>query len=140
MEQLAEGLLRAYDCDGQIVIFRLTNMTRKTLDVWYEACQSYMRQCLDEQRPSLILQDYSSPNMALTPYFGHHGQLLTNSYPELSGRTAILLPSSLEAHRLRLYLMKSVNKNTRQRNIFATQGEALRWLKQVTAHPCDDES
>lgn len=137
VEQLAEGLTREYVCNGQIVILYLENVSRKTIDVWFEVCLAEMKACNDSKRPVLMLNDNTAPKLALTPYIQEKSRILTDSYPDLTGRVAIILPNSLEAHRIRLFVARSLNKYTRERQAFFSREAGLKWLTELAGEPCE---
>lgn len=130
LTQLAPHITREDLCNGQIVIFTLTDMTRATVDVWIDACREVMTLCHDEGRPMLILQDLSRQGVVNTPYSTERGKELSDLYPDLRGRTAFLLPPNQEGLRIKLFMRRTMNQQTRQRSAFDTREDALEWLMQ----------
>ncbi|MCB9435930.1 MAG: hypothetical protein H6673_02935 [Anaerolineales bacterium] len=116
--------------DGCVTIFTLTDMTRITVDIWVDACDTLMRTAVDTHTPVRIIQDLSHPNVTQTPYSQERGQALQDAYPELQGRIAVILPNNHASHRIRLFF-KRQNNRYRQRDVFFTREAALEWLNEV---------
>lgn len=136
--QLSPSVTREDLCNGQIVVFTLTDMTRKTVDVWAEACIEVMTTCHAEGRPILVLQDFSRQGVVNTPYSTERGKVIADLYPDLKGRTAFLLPPNQEGLRIKLYMKRTVNQRTRERDAFDTREEALAWLQAWVKVPCPE--
>lgn len=137
--QLSPSVTREDVCNGQIVIFTLTDMTRATVDVWADACIEVMTACRDAGHPILVLQDFSRQGVVNTPYSTERGKVISDLYPELKGRTAFILPPNQEGLRIKLYIKRTVNQRTRQRNAFDTREEALEWLQEWVNEPCSGD-
>lgn len=136
--QLSPHITREDLCNGQIVVFTLTDMTRATVDLWIDACREVMDACFAEGRPMLILQDLSRQGVVNTPYSTERGKELGDLYPDLRGRTAFLLPPNQEGLRIKLFMRRTMNQQTRQRTAFDTREEALEWLAKWVTVPCAD--
>lgn len=135
---LSPTVTRETLCNEQIVIFTLSDMTRKTVDVWAEACIELMQTCHTEGRPILVLQDFSRQGVVNTPYSAERGKAIADMYPDLKGRTAFLLPPNTDGLRIKLYMKRTVNQHTRQRDAFDTREEALGWLREWLTTPCEE--
>lgn len=126
---LGTGITRELACDGRVTIFILSDMTRVTVDIWVDACDTLMRAAVEASAPVYIVQDLSHPNVTQTPYSQERGQALTEAYPELKGRIAVVLPNNHASHRIRLFI-KRQNNHYRQREVFFTREAALEWMNE----------
>lgn len=129
-EQLAAGLLREYAAGGRIVIFTLSALSDKTVDVWVAACLAEMQVCVAEERPILVMQDLARPTVIQTPYSREQGNSVTNAYPELGGRIAFVLERSTASLRVGRYV-KGQEHEYRERHIFVSRDDALVWLMEL---------
>ena len=130
VEQLTPHLTRELVDNGRIVIFTITEMTRTTVDAWIEGCLAYMRDCVTKEYPMLVLQDLSDPNVTQTPYSKERGAEATTAMPELSGRTAFVLPKTAAALRIQFFIRGQSNHH-RQREAFFDRDSALAWLREA---------
>jgi hypothetical protein len=126
---IVEGLYVNFIADGKIMICTIESLSRVVVDAWIEHCDQEMQRCVAENRPILVLQDLSQSSEAQTPYSKERGQVLTNAYPELDGRTAFVLPDTPDNQRIRLFVRRQPH-HYGERRIFFTRQEALDWLKQ----------
>lgn len=136
IEKLSSGLWRQHFCDGQIVAFKIWDAHRATIDVWIEACLQAMYACARDGHRMRILQDLSARQFAQTPYSKTRGTELTEAFPELLGRTALLIRKGPDAQRIRLFILRDADPNTRQRQAFVEPEEALQWLIDDLETPC----
>jgi hypothetical protein len=137
---LALGLTQQWVKPPQIVIFKLTNMLDKTVDVWIDACLSVMQECNLAKRPLLVLQDLSHPHVHQTTYSRVRGNGVALAYPDLPGRVAFVLAENYAAQRARRFV-EAQTKETRERAICVVFEEALAWLKayQPTPPPTEED-
>lgn len=130
-ETLATGLTYEVLEEGQIHVFKLSNMSRDTVDVWVKQCLEAMRQCHEAGQPIRVLQDLRSPNAGHTPYSEDKGKLISAAYPDLRGRVAFVLPPSVMAQLIRIYVRSTQQESpTRERRAFENYEAALAWLRE----------
>jgi hypothetical protein len=135
--KLADGISRAVVCDGQITIYRLTDMHRKTVDAWIEAAKAQIQACVDNEQPLLTLNHFVGQNVGPTPYSNGRGKEISEAMPDITGFTAFVMEESPQSIQLQIYMRKDMAK-TRQRAVFFTFDEGLAWLKSQLQDPCDD--
>jgi len=122
-----DGLTCEVVQNGQIIIFTLTDMHNATVDAWVEHCLNMMKQCVEDKRPLLVLQDLSCPGVGQTTYSLIRGQDVTHAYPELKGRVAFVLSETFVAQRTRRFV-EAQPTEARERQIFSNRAAALAWL------------
>ena len=128
IEKLTDELWRQRFFDDQIIAYKVWTAHRVNIDAWIEACAADMFNAVRDNKNILVLQDLTSPRFGQTPYYRERGGELTDAFPELQGRVALLMAPGPEATRIRLFLRSGVNRKTRQRDAFVTWKEAMRWL------------
>ena len=129
VEEICPGLTRQWIRDRRIVVFKLTNSSRELTDAWFAAVVETYKQCPPGQS-YLCLQDLSQGNLTITPYGRQRTSELSSLYPELRGRTAVLVSKSLMGQMMKGLLRLIGNRETgRNRRIFFHKDEALRWLE-----------
>jgi hypothetical protein len=129
-EQLEAGVARQAYHEGRVVGFYLTDMSRQTVDVWVGECVREMEKAQAEGRPVLIVQNFKHRGVAQTPYSRDKGSELSSAYPELKGRTAFVLPNTPEALRIKLFVRRTADQHTRERDVFFNEEAALAWLEE----------
>lgn len=126
--RISEGVWQQYLCDRQVVVWKLFDMTRQTVDAWVESCLREMYRCFRDDQEIRALQDLSERNVTQTPYGTERGEEVAKAYPELRGRTAAILPPTIDAHRIRLFFKRTVTQETRQRDVFNDPVKALAYI------------
>lgn len=126
--KMSPTVWRQYYYDRRIVVFRVLDARRTTIDVWIQACAAEMFDCVRENRRLRILQDLRSPDFAQTPYSKEKGAELTSAFAELSGRVAMLLNTAPDTARIRYFATRIADRKTRQRAVFLEPNAALEWL------------
>lgn len=132
-ERLSPALTREWVADRKIVVFRLEDITRETIDKWaVEATNSLLEWPSDQ--PFLSLQDFSKVyHLTITPYLSKKSKELVALRPEIPGRTAIVLPP-------RFFMLPIIqgfvlalarSHKHRERRLFTSETEALLWLKSI---------
>ncbi|MCC7449677.1 MAG: hypothetical protein IT324_19820 [Anaerolineae bacterium] len=126
IEQLSPTLSREWIADGHIVVYTLQDGTRTTIDRWVKAFTADIA-AWPEDRPFLVIHDFSARQVTTTPYGREGGDKLVNVRPEVKGRVAVLLPKTIAAHLIRLFLDQHT-KGGRERRIFTSREDAIKWL------------
>ena len=108
-----------------IVIIKISDVTRSSVDQWFEICKRTMEE--NEGDHVFALHDLTTKAMGFTPYSQAKSTELLRLYPELKVYTALLLQKTVIAqfikHFLRFY---SPGHHTVM--IFFDREEALDWL------------
>lgn len=129
-ERLIEGLTRKSLCDGGVIVFTLSSVKREVVDTWVDACLEVMQAYHDRGENLNVLQDFSHPDFALTTYSLRRGEEVAEAYPELRGKTAIVLPQTVMQAQVEIFIRKKrVSAGYRERQGFISYDEALAWLK-----------
>ena len=126
IEQISPTLTREYLYDGRIVVFKVTSISRQTIDLWAEI----VREAVVSWTPDhwyLALHDYSEGNISLTPYARAKGTELFNLRPDIRGSIAFVLRKTFIAQVMHLYL-RSQRHDYYQNQIFFSRTEGLSWL------------
>src|SRR5688572_6021003 len=126
--KLAEGISRDVVCDGQITIYRLTDMRRNTVDAWVEAIKVQIQACVDKHQPLVTLNQFVGQNVGPTPYSNAKGKEISEAMPDIPGYTAFVMEESPQSIQLQIYMRKDMAK-TRQRAVFFSFDEGLEWLQ-----------
>jgi hypothetical protein len=135
VEHIGAGVTRERLDEGRIVVFTLSDMSTESVDIWVDACLDAMRDCVEAQRPLLVVQDLSTPGVMQTDYSRSRGNTVTTAYPELEGRIAFVLPEAIvTAYRIGRYVRGQGNQY-RRRQLFITREEALAWLRAWPGEP-----
>lgn len=126
---LAEGMIGEVLDDGQLVVFRFTNLAAATVDSAAEAMGALMRRRDEAGQPLRVLLDFSQPDLILTPYARDQGARLSRLRPRLRGRVALLaLEGTLIATRIDR-ILRSELYHYRERSLFFRREQALAWLR-----------
>ena len=126
---LAEGMIGEVLDDGQLVVFRFTNLAAATVDSAAEAMGALMRRRDEAGQPLRVLLDFSQPDLIQTPYVREQGARLSRLRPRLRGRVALLaLEGTLIATRIDR-ILRSELYHYRERSLFFRREQALAWLR-----------
>jgi hypothetical protein len=126
-ETLTPSLTKQTYHEGKIVAFTITDMHRATIDDWSKAATRALEDW-PTALPFLSLQDFSTiDNFSFSPYIRQKSEEMVTPRPDIRGRTAIVLKKSFGARLVQVFLLAKKNK-LRQRQLFFSREEALKWL------------
>ena len=127
VEQISPGLTRQWICDRQIVIFKITSVSREVVDSWIDTVKVTMENW-PGNRPYLAIHDMTSDKVSLTPYARARVQELIPLSAKAPGYAAIVLPKTFVGQIIRLFMRTQRSQGNRN-EIFFTVESALDWLK-----------
>lgn len=125
---IGEGLTKEFLFDKRIVIYHLDTVSREILDAGADDVLDTMKNWR-EGHPYLVIYDITSAKIALTPHLRHRLQELSKAYPDLKGRSAVVLPRSVVTQVFRLFV-RSQNRIGRSKQVFFNRESAIDWLKE----------
>ena len=125
---IGEGLTKEFLFGERIVIYHLDTVAREILDAGADDVLDTMKNWQTNQ-PFLVLYDITSTKIALTPHLRHRLQELSNAFPDLKGRAAVVLPQSIITQVFRLFV-RSQNRIGRSKQVFFSRESAIDWLKE----------
>jgi hypothetical protein len=125
-ELLAPGVRREWLCGNQVVVYVATDVHRESIDAWVAAFKADINMCPPGQT-FRVIHDFSARAIMATPYARQRAEELTRYRPEIPARVAMIFPKTIFATVLSLFISQHIN-STRERKMFATREEAVRWL------------
>ncbi len=111
VERIVPGLTREWLCDGRVVVYRLADEQRATIDMWIDAFRVDLLNW-PADRPILIIHDFSSRDTDATPYARQRAHELIWMRPELKGKAAIILPATVAALMIKAFVAIAQGKET----------------------------
>ena|SRR5437762_2535167 len=126
-EELTPGLLRYWQYDKQIVVYKATASSRQVVDTWIESVKQVMT-AWPKTQPYLVIHDFRDNNIALTPYARARAAELIPIPVGVPGYAAILLPKNFVATIIRLF-MRHQKSGGIDNQLFFDYDEGLAWLK-----------
>ncbi len=127
------GLTVEWLYDGRIVVFRLGDVRRQTVDAWSKMVLDEIAKVPLDQ-PVLFLHDGSK--IGITPYLSSKVPELHRRASHLKGRVAIVMSQSIFGQLISRFLQSSYMKDARQVNRgFTSFDKALAWLVEYLPDP-----
>ncbi|MCC7451148.1 MAG: hypothetical protein IT324_27295 [Anaerolineae bacterium] len=124
------GVIAEWLYEGQIVVFRLLDVSRSTIDDWSQLVLDAIA-AIPEGQPVLFLHDGTSPKVGITPYLTSKVPGLYHACSHLPGRVAVVVASSTTGQLIALVTRTTYSRNARQTNrVFVDYNEAFGWLVQ----------
>jgi hypothetical protein len=127
-EQLSPKVYRQWIHDNQIVVYKILDGSRESVDTWVNTVVEILK-ATPPERPYLAVYDIASV-LTMTPYARQRSQEIVNAGLHLEGRYALVLSSSVVAQVIRLFVRREIDRQNRRfaRGFFKTQQEAIQWL------------
>ena len=127
-QQVSSGVCREWLYDGRIVVYTLANVHRSTIDNWFDAFKADILEWPSDQT-FLVMHDLSSNRLDATPYARHRAHELSTLRPELHGKAAIVLPHTIAAAMIEVFVRVTQSKGTaRVQRVFTSRDTAMAWL------------
>lgn len=124
------GVTAEWLYEGQIVVFRLLDVSRNTIDDWSQLVLDAVA-AIPEGQPVLFLHDATSPKVGITPYLTAKVPGLYHAASHIAGRIAVVVASSTSGQLISLVTRNTYSKGARQINrVFVDYNEAFGWLAQ----------
>lgn len=124
------GVTAEWLYEGQIVVFRLSDVTRNTIDGWSQLVLDAIA-AIPAGQPVLFLHDSTSPKVGITPYLTSKVPGLFRQCSHIPGRVAVVVASSTAGQLISLVTRNTYSKDARQTSrVFVNYNEALDWLAQ----------
>ncbi|MBL8130776.1 MAG: hypothetical protein JNL42_02875, partial [Anaerolineae bacterium] len=112
---------------GQILTYTFQDGSREIADIWFEDVKSEIASWNAERR-WLMLIDIRMGGRIISSAAFMRGRQLSHLRPELPGKTAIVVASSVAAHLTNGILRSLSTETRRQRRVFDNQERAVEWL------------
>jgi hypothetical protein len=130
IQPLSQGATRQWLYDKRIVVYRIQDIHRETVDAWANAVTEDVNNW-SPNRPLLNMHDFTAiETLSFSPYVASRARALTSLAPNHAGRTALVMQKSLVSTIIYLFLKSQQNK-VRPRKIFTDAREGLAWLKEL---------
>ncbi|MBX3083621.1 MAG: hypothetical protein KF716_18450 [Anaerolineae bacterium] len=126
IEQISPYMTRYWLFDHQIVVFKMTSVSREAVDVWIDTVKATMT-AWSSDHPYLAIHDMTSEKTALTPYARARAEELLPLGTRTPGFAAIVLPGTFVGQVIRLFMRTQKNQGVHN-EIFFTLQEAITWL------------
>jgi hypothetical protein len=130
---IGKGLTKAFLFDKRIVIFHLDTVARDIIDAGAKDVLETMKNWPTKHQ-YLVIYDITSAKIALTPHLRQRLQELAKAYPDLKGRSAVVLPRSVITQVFKLFVIAQ-NRVGRRKQVFFDRESAIAWLQQVMVDP-----
>lgn len=119
--------------DERVLCYRFTDTEPATIDAWTD---DLTRELLNwpEERPWRLLLDITLHGNIISAYALRQAREIAILRPEMGGRLAVLVSSSLAARMISLAI-RSVTNRYRQRQMFSSEAHALQWLLDADGEP-----
>lgn len=121
-----DGYCKEMLAEGRILCYRLKNTSQRTIDAWAEDLIHEFTHW-PAHKPWRLMLDISMNGSIVSAYALRRARQIAAMRPEIRGRLSILIGSRLAAQVISLAI-RSSNNNYRQRQVFATEASAIRWL------------
>ena len=130
-EPLSPHLERAYLHNKRMVVYKFSSAAHPVIDHWFEDFLAHLQNASPD-KPFLMLCDVSHANLVLNPYVRTRTVEMTQQRPEIPGRIAAVVGKSISGHLLKgFFRLLNSSRNQRQREVFFTVEEAVRWLEEA---------
>lgn len=126
-EKLAPNMTLHSLNDGQIVYFTIGTVARSSWDAWARKIVA-LKDEWPVDRPFLTLQDSLFEGAAFTSTIRKYLVDVSDHRPELTQYMAIVLPRTIAAQMVELFL-RSSTKHQREIRVFFNVDEGLAWLE-----------
>jgi hypothetical protein len=136
--QVAEGLHRENLYDGHIIIYRVETVEANALDAGMYDILTHMDTLYHQRQLWLVLFDVTSPAVTLVQDVRIRLRFLNNAYPQVAGRTAILLSRDDPKTDLQMFIWFLPRTTPREKKLFFSESEALLWLAETLPWLPDD--
>lgn len=114
--------------ENGITLYKLRDISRRTLDVWTEHYGNLMATLPAGDR-YFVLMDVSQENLGFSPYFRSRVQYLIDNYQRVNGCLAIVFNSRFAAKVVQFYMRLQKDKRF-EVGFFTEKEKALEWLEQ----------
>lgn len=132
-EQLSPYVYRKWVDDRKIVIYKVLNATRRSVDAWADGIlETY--NTWDTTQPYLAIYDMTAV-LTMTPYarIRIHELVETAKSKQIKGRYGIVITNFMISNIIRLFVRRELDRQNSDfvREFFSDQDAALEWLRQV---------
>lgn len=126
-EEIAQGLLRYWMFDKQIVVYKATASSRDVVDAWIDSVKDVMRNWSTTQ-PYLVIHDFRDQNIAFSPYARSRAAELIKVGIHVPGYAAIVLPQNFVSTVIRLF-MRTQKSHGIENRLYFDFDEGRTWLE-----------
>ncbi|HLY25088.1 MAG TPA: hypothetical protein VKQ72_02035 [Aggregatilineales bacterium] len=126
IEQIAPGLTRSWLMDKRVVLFRPGDVSRATVDAWFNCVMRTMEEWPKGQ-VYLAVHDLSARHLLLTPHARKRSEELLPLSAGAPGYAALVLSPTFMAQIIRLFL-RAQRQQGNENQVFFSMHEAMAWL------------
>ena len=126
-EKLADGLLRYWMFDQQIVVFKATDSSRLVVDAWIDNVKDVMSHW-SKTNPYLVIHDFRDHNIAFSPYARSRAAELIKVPVHVPGYAAIVVPQNFVSTVIRMF-MRTQKSHGIDNRLFFDFDEGRAWLE-----------
>lgn len=124
--------------DNRLAVFRLEDMTRETIDAWFEAHADWIRNTPDHQ-PTLILLDCSAQSMAFSPYLRTRATQLIHTFANRQGYMVLLVANRFWKETMQFFFRSQQRTARVTFKVMTDRDEALTWLVEQDPTPISED-
>ena len=139
-EEIAHGVVLERLYDEQLVIFTVTSVALEAIDAWAESAIALLETWPTDQ-PHLVMHDVSDRELALTPHIRKRAQDVANAFPDIEGRSAVIMPKGPGGFVLRPFInLLRRGREGREQRVFLDREKGLAWLEELLDKPNSTDS
>lgn len=113
--------------DDHLVIFRLEDLSRETIDAWVAAHTAWI-ESLPTGEPSFVLLDCSTELMAFSPYLRSRATQLIRAFADTPGYMVLLVPNRFWQETMKFFFRSQQRGTHLTTQVMTNRAEAVAWL------------
>lgn len=116
--------------EDSILCYRFDDTSKKSVDPWFEDVDAELT-AWPEDKPWRMMLDVQKQATVVSAYAMRNARMLSALRPEMPGRLAVLVGSSVATRIINVAILSSRN-HYRLRKVFVEEAEAIEWLLEGT--------
>jgi hypothetical protein len=127
-DEIAPGIYRGWLCQGRILVMRVTNVSRDSVDAYVEATIEELQNWPQDQ----IYLALKEMDVAVTPYFHHQCEIIGDFVRgiRIKGRTALVTPEKRAFELVDATVRTDGAVYQMERRVFQDRKSGLAWLRE----------
>ena len=129
-EKISEKVYRQWRFDRRLVVYKLLDSSRETVDTWVKSVIDVLKEVPTTQ-PFLAIYDVSDV-LALTPYARKRSMDIVTAAQHHQGAYALVLSNAIVSNVMRLFVRREIDPTNRRfvSQFFHRDSEAQTWISQ----------